>query len=66
MIVQTFLYALAAVASPYDAPLSGLEHRPQYHLIAQKPYAGWISDPNGPIFVNGRCVQLIVGLTQIH
>jgi hypothetical protein len=39
---------------PPDAPLAGIEHRPQYHLLSQAPFAGWVSDPNGPLFANGR------------
>ena len=34
--------------------LRGLEHRPIYHLIPQGSEAGWISDPNGPIYYKGR------------
>jgi len=34
--------------------LRGLEHRPIYHLIPQGAEAGWISDPNGPIYYKGR------------
>ena len=37
-----------------DGQLRGLAHRPQYHLISQGAYAGWLSDPNGPIYANGR------------
>ena len=43
---------LASVGQP--EPLRGVEHRPVYHLISQGAEAGWLSDPNGPIFVQGR------------
>ena len=39
---------------PPGAPLSGIQHRPQYHLVSQEPFAGWVSDPNGPLYANGR------------
>jgi hypothetical protein len=35
-------------------PSSRLEHRPVYHLQSQGAEAGWVSDPNGPIFYKGR------------
>ena len=34
--------------------LGGLAHRPTYHLLPQGSEAGWISDPNGPIYYKGR------------
>ena len=46
--------AAGASPTPPGAPLGGLEHRPQYHLLSQGRGAGWVSDPNGPLFANGR------------
>jgi sucrose-6-phosphate hydrolase SacC (GH32 family) len=43
-----------ASLSTTDPVLRGVEHRPVYHLISQGAEAGWLSDPNGPIFANGR------------
>lgn len=49
--------ALFLALVPGDAPIKGVVHRPQYHLIPQGTEAGWISDPNGPIYANGKqCV----------
>jgi sucrose-6-phosphate hydrolase SacC (GH32 family) len=45
--------AAAAAAAPLPV-LRGLEHRPVYHLIPQGAEAGWLSDPNGPIYHKGR------------
>lgn len=46
--------AAGAAAPPPAALLRGLEHRPVYHLLSQGAEAGWVSDPNGPIFYKGR------------
>ena len=46
--------ALFLAIVPGDAPIQGVVHRPQYHLIPQGTEAGWISDPNGPIYANGK------------
>ena len=53
MLFAALLFAIV----PGDAPIQGVVHRPQYHLIPQGTEAGWISDPNGPIYANGKqCV----------
>ena len=56
MLFALLLFAIV----PGDAPIQGVVHRPQYHLIPQGTEAGWISDPNGPIYANGNsaCVRI--------
>eukprot|EP01052_Picozoa_sp_SAG31_P048192 SAG31_NODE_9976_length_1202_cov_1.066183_1_plen_298_part_00 len=53
------LDAMAGLAGPRESAadpsgLRGSEYRPVYHLIPQGAEAGWISDPNGPIYYKGR------------
>lgn len=43
--------ARAAALAPQTSPLATDPLRPQYHLM---PARGWMNDPNGPIFWQGR------------
>ena len=59
MLVFKLLLAVSSLCDARSTPVSqpllgGLMHRPTYHLIPQGSEAGWISDPNGPIFFKGR------------
>ena len=51
--MTSMIVSCVMVAALRDA-IGGLEHRPQFHLISQGAYTGWLSDPNGPVYANGR------------
>ena len=58
--------AMAAAVLAQTLPLRGLQHRPVYHLLSQSDQAGWMSDPNGPIFYKGRWHMFYQGATADH